>query len=108
MKVIDDQFTLRYPGVPGYKARDTAEAAAEAMRPSASTLRAAAMRCLRESGPLTADEVASRLGRSVLAMRPRFSELAKLGSIEDSGERRRNTSGKRAIVWNCRVIGGGE
>ena len=32
-------------------------------------------------------------------VQPRTSELKLLGLIEDSGERRRNRNGKRAIVW---------
>ena len=48
---------------------------------------------------LTADEVAGRLGLSILSVRPRISELTRLGKVRDSGHRRRNTSGKNAIVW---------
>ena len=48
---------------------------------------------------VTADEVAELLGRSVLAVRPRVSELYDIGLIRDSGERRRNASGINAKVW---------
>ena len=48
---------------------------------------------------LTADEVATLLGKSVLTIRPRISELARAGVITDSGNRRPNASGHNAIVW---------
>jgi predicted ArsR family transcriptional regulator len=48
---------------------------------------------------LSADQVAAAMGETVLSIRPRLSELAKKGLIEDSGRRAVNASGKRAIVW---------
>jgi len=54
---------------------------------------------VEQSTGLTADEVAGRLGLSILSIRPRITELARLGKVRDSGERRRNGSGRKAIVW---------
>jgi predicted ArsR family transcriptional regulator len=48
---------------------------------------------------LTADEIAAALDESVLAVRPRVSELFHAGLIEKTGERRRNDSGLGAHVW---------
>jgi hypothetical protein len=48
---------------------------------------------------LTADEIAAALDESVLAIRPRVSELFHAGLIEKTGERRRNQSGLSAHVW---------
>jgi predicted ArsR family transcriptional regulator len=48
---------------------------------------------------LTADEIAAALDESVLAVRPRVSELFHAGLIEKTGERRRNHSGLGAHVW---------
>src|SRR5688500_7682694 len=94
-----DLFTYeRYPAVPGYKSRDTAREAAESIKPKASTLRARVLSELARY-PMTADECATALRQPVLSIRPRFSELAALGKIEDTGERRFNASGKRAAVW---------
>lgn len=90
-------FTI-YPQVPGSMPRDTSEAAAEAMRDRAETLRAKALDVIGNQ-PATADEVADQIGASILAVRPRVTELAKMGWIEDSGVRRKNASGRSAIVW---------
>lgn len=90
-------FTL-YPNVPGSAPVDTSEEAAESMRNSAPTLRAKAMEIIRRT-PSTADEVAATLNQTVLAIRPRITELFKMGRIEDTGYRRKNASGRRAVVW---------
>jgi predicted ArsR family transcriptional regulator len=94
-------FTL-YPNVPGSAPIDTSEDAAESMRESAPTLRAKALEVLWQFGPATADEIAAKLGKAVLAIRPRVTELFKMGEIEDTGSRRRNASGRRAVVWMVR------
>jgi hypothetical protein len=51
----------------------------------------------------TADEVADRLGASILSVRPRMSELHRRGVIEPSGERRLNVSGMFAACWRAKV-----
>ena len=94
---MNDLFS--YPYAPGARARDTSRAAAEEVAPAAPLLRQRALAVLEASRGLTADQVAAKLGESILSIRPRMTELSRLGSIRDSGERRANKSGKRAIVW---------
>ena len=95
----------RYPHAPGWKARDTAEAAAHDAAPKAPHLRQLCLDSLKSSPGLTADECAARLGIDKLSIRPRFSELSATGQIVDTGERRRNASGKNAVVWSLRLEG---
>lgn len=90
-------FGQRYPEVPGFKAEGTSKAAAASV--DASELRLCVRLALRQEGPMTADECARVLGKSVLSIRPRFSELKAQGVIVDTGERRANDSGRKAIVW---------
>lgn len=90
---------FRYPQKPGAQDRDTSRAAAEHADETAPQLRARALAVLERSKGLTADEVAGRLGLSILSIRPRVTELARLGKVRDSGLRRRNASGRNAIVW---------
>lgn len=52
---------------------------------------------------MTADECARHLSESVLSIRPRFSELLRANRIEDTGERRKNASGRNATVWKIRA-----
>lgn len=95
---MTDLFSYRYPAAPGHRNRDTSRAAAVSMRPAAPTLRARVLDVLAGRA-MTADECALALGETVLAVRPRLTELARLGLIEDGGERRPNASGRMAIVW---------
>ena len=92
----------RYPDAPGFKARDTAKHAATTFQSEAWNLRGLCFSAIVEH-PSTADEVAMILKRSVLAIRPRLSELVAKNKIVDSGERRLNQSGKPAIVWRTAV-----
>ncbi|WP_404713165.1 hypothetical protein [Sphingomonas sp. MMS24-J13] len=88
-----------YPDAPGAQDRDTSRAAADDMAPAAPILRQMALDVLERSNGLTADQVAARLGKSILSIRPRITELTRLGKVRDTGERRPNASGKKAIVW---------
>lgn len=91
---------MRYPEAPGHKAPiDTSEAAAISMIPIAPSIRYKVYASLFQYGPQTADEVAGKLGLSILSVRPRFSELAASGRLIDTGDRRSNSSGKMAKVW---------
>lgn len=84
----------RYPDVPGCKSHgDAAPTESEA-----ATLRRACVEVLR-GGDYTADEIAARLGRSFLSIRPRISELRKDKRVDKAGRTRTNKSGKSANVW---------
>lgn len=99
MSLFDFDFSSRYPASPGFKEPDTSRKAAASMAPTASLLRGQCLAALREYGPLTADECAAILERTVLAIRPRFTEMLERGQIVDSGERRKNASNRNAKVW---------
>lgn len=88
---------------PGFKQHTTSKEAAQSMVPTADILRTRVLESLRRSGPATPDEVATRLNTSVLAIRPRFTELSKAGKIEYTGERKKNSSGRSAKEWRCRA-----
>jgi hypothetical protein len=88
----------RYPEQPGFKVVGASEEAARQAAGSAARLRRAVLAELRVS-PGTADEIAARLRRSVLSIRPRVSELKTMREITTTGERRRNESGMSASVW---------
>lgn len=90
---------FRYPHQPGAQDRDTSIAAADEAAQTAPQLRARALAVIERSRGLTADEVAGKLGLSILSIRPRVTELSRLGKVRDSGSRRPNASGRNAIVW---------
>ena len=94
---------MMYPQLPGANQRDTSLAAADMMADKAPPLRELCKAALKASDAgLTADETADVLGLSILSVRPRLTELGRLEEIEDTGERRRNQSGKKAIVWRMK------
>ena len=88
---------MNYPHIPAIGKTDTSAAAAPSL-PQSKALQRRVLFALTH-GPATADEVATRLKESVLAIRPRFTELWKQQRIEDTGDRRKNASGRNAIVW---------
>ena len=94
-----DLFT--YPQTAGYKRIGTSSDAAHSI--DARTLRGKVLEELSRA-PGTADELALRLHIDKLSIRPRCSELAALGKVEDSGVRRLNASGKKAVVWRLRAM----
>lgn len=91
----------RYPTSPGWKVRDTSKQAAEEVKPSAETLRNQVFHLLKMR-EMSADQAAQLLEEDKLSIRPRFSELAKMNKIKDSGKRTLNSSGKKAIVWRVK------
>jgi hypothetical protein len=88
-----------YPDRPGFKVSGPSEQAAAAVAGMAKTLRDQVLRTIA-SAPrdLTADEVAAKLNRSVLSVRPRVSEHRQ-GEIRQTGSRGKNNSGMSASVW---------
>ena len=91
----------RYPDAPGHRGVDTSMEAADAISPDLGRLqRLAAMAiCAAGDKGLTADELAARLKEARWSIQPRTTELQRKGIIRDSGLRRLNVTGKRAIVW---------
>ena len=90
-----------YPHQPGAKTPGTSTEAAEKIAPRASVLRDRVERLFLTGATLTADECAEALDISILSARPRVAELVAKGLVVDTGERRRNTSGRAATVWRA-------
>lgn len=78
----------------------TSSEAGESMARTSVLLRNRVLGVLQRN-ELTADQVATALNESILAVRPRVSELHKAGKIVETGERRPNESGLRAAVWKA-------
>jgi len=90
-----------YPNAPGHRGVDTSIAAANALAPKLGRLQKMALQAIRDAMAhgRTADELAAILGMDRWSIQPRTSELSRKGLIRDSGQRRRNATGKMAIVW---------
>src|SRR4051812_16818851 len=68
--------------LPYAKGSDTSQEAADRMHLKAASDRRRVLAAYREHGPMTPDEAADRLGESVLAIRPRCTELRQSGFLE--------------------------
>ncbi|WP_231031385.1 hypothetical protein [Sphingomonas sp. IC-56] len=92
---------LEYPSGPGHRGIDTSIAAARDIEISVGHLQRIALRAIRAAGArgLTTNELAAAVRIHRDSIQPRTSELRERGLIRDSGARRLNTNGKRAIVW---------
>ena len=93
-----------YPGHPGAPRIDTSITAADWIAPKVGRLQQMVFDALRSAGAYgrTTNELAALLNIDRGSIQPRTSELKRLGRIMDSGQRRANANGKRAIVWVVR------
>lgn len=103
-RVKGAQMEGNYPEFPGSKGPGTSRAAAESVAGQATALRdrVLVIYSARPEGGLTADEVASILKIDKGTVRPRVSELVKMGELERTGRRRPNASGRQATVWKIK------
>ncbi|MCR5872250.1 MULTISPECIES: hypothetical protein [unclassified Sphingomonas] len=90
-----------YPDRPGHRGIDTSVFAAEAIAPDLGRLQRTVLHAVRAAGRsgATTEELAAILDIDRGSVQPRTSELRSKRLIADSGLRRRNSNGKRAIVW---------
>ena len=90
-----------YPDAPGHRQVETSISAANDLVPKLGRLQRLAEMAIRGTGAhgLTADELAAQLEMDRWSIQPRTTELCRKGLIRDSGQRRRNATGKMAIVW---------
>ena len=64
-------------------------------------LRTKVIATLELFGSMTADECAEKMSESVLSIRPRFSELSRLGKIYKTGQLRPSSTGNNQTVWRA-------
>lgn len=98
-----------YPDYPAYKTTtpETFALAALQIADRSGHLRNKVLDVLKNRN-CTADEVAEKIGESVLSIRPRVSELRAMGKIVPTTLRRKNITGHSAVVWTVSKPGQGE
>jgi hypothetical protein len=99
--LFGDPAPVEYPDTPGHRGVETSIEAADAVAPKCGRLQKLTLAAIADAGPFgrTADECAEVMGLDRYSVQPRTSELNRKGLIVDSGLRRFNATGKRAIVW---------
>jgi hypothetical protein len=89
----------KYPEAPGSKVGGTSAEAALKIAPLAGKLfKPILQEFMAAPIGLTADQCAARVGVSILSMRPRISELKRLGYLSYTGDRAVNESGMTANI----------
>jgi hypothetical protein len=91
----------QYPNAAGHRGVETSAAAAADINPRLGRLQSMVKGAIAGAGEngLTADECCDVLDLNRWTVQPRTSELREKRLIGDSGKRRRNKTGKAAIVW---------
>lgn len=85
---------------PAQRHSATSVAAAQAIEPTAGTLRAEVLKYLRSrSDGATDEEIQQALAMPQNTERPRRIELCRLHLVADSGMTRPTASGRQAVVW---------
>lgn len=94
-----------YPDHAGHRGIDTSVAAADALAPDLGRMQRTVYGAISKAGAygLTTDEAAAKLHMHRWCVQPRTSELRSKRLIADSGRRRKNVTGKLAIVWVSRA-----
>jgi hypothetical protein len=93
---LDDLFSLP----PAQRHSRTSIGAAEAIEPSAGTLRHAVYSLLHANPQgMTDEEMQTALVMNPSTQRPRRIELVDAGFVRDSGRTRLTRSGRNAVVW---------
>jgi predicted ArsR family transcriptional regulator len=105
------QKEITWPGDPGPTAHrhgpDTEQLALEFVAPKLSGLRLKALQSLASAHPgLTGSQVAEKMDAWLYSVKPRLTELERMGLVRDSGERAKNDRGRQEIVWQ--ITGRGE
>lgn len=105
------QKEITWPGDPGPTAHrhgpDTEQLALEFVAPKLSGLRLKALQSLASAHPgLTGSQVAEKMDAWLYSVKPRLTELERMGLVRDSGERAKNDRGRQEIVWQ--ITGKGE
>ena len=92
----------------GHRGVETSIAAADALKDHLGNLQLKVLADVRAAGAegRTSRECAASTGLEYDSCQPRLSELRRMGKIRDSGLRRLNATGKKAICWVA--IGGAE
>jgi predicted ArsR family transcriptional regulator len=78
---------------------DTSKMAARLAEPNALRHKGIILKALETHGPMTSEEIAKMTGLTLWQCGRRVPDLRSEGFVVDTGDRRRNDSGREAAVW---------
>ena len=96
----------KYPHKAGHRGVRTSVESANSINKEISRLKKTILLELEKHYPkgLTGSELANKLNRSILTIRPRTTELKLLGLIIDTEKSRKNENGKSEIIYKLRSL----
>lgn len=80
-------------------AGDTEVEAAKLVAPRVTGLRLKVLRYLSQYGASTGTEAAIGTDEWLYSVKPRLTELAEYGMVEDTGQRKKNQRNRQEIIW---------
>ena len=84
--------------------RDTEQMALQFITPKLTGLRLKALKSVFNSDK-TGSEVSEDMGAWLYSVKPRLTELDRMGMVKDSGERKKNERNRTEIVWTLTTKG---
>jgi len=104
---MQDEFDFdKYPNVAGHRGVRTSIQSAEEINPYISRIKKMIAIELESVFPdgLTGTELALRLKKNILTIRPRTTEMKLLGIIMDTEKTKKNDAGKPEIIYKLRAL----
>jgi len=104
---MQDEFNFdKYPNVAGHRGVRTSIQSAEEINPHISRIKKMIAIELESVFPngLTGTELALRLKKNILTIRPRTTEMKLLGIIMDTEKTKKNDAGKPEIIYKLRGL----
>lgn len=104
---MQDEFNFdKYPNVAGHRGVRTSIQSAEEINPHISRIKKMIAIELESVFPdgLTGTELALRLKKNILTIRPRTTEMKLLGIIMDTEKTKKNDAGKPEIIYKLRAL----
>lgn len=104
---MQDEFDFdKYPNVAGHRGVRTSIQSAEEINPYISRIKKMIAIELESVFPdgLTGTELALKLKKNILTIRPRTTEMKLLGIIMDTEKTKKNDAGKPEIIYKLRAL----
>lgn len=98
---MNDLFDVDVHKMHHKNAVDTEVEAAQKVAPKAPILRMKVLQYLQSRGQLgaTGEQVANEIDEWIYSVKPRITELVRLGLVVDSNRRYKNSRNRNEVVW---------
>lgn len=97
---MNDIYSIDVSRMHHKQPKDTEVAAAESIKHNVTGLRLTVLHCLDRNGPCTGEKVADLADEWLYSIKPRITELCRMGMVEDTGQRFINKRNRKEIVWD--------